>query len=515
MGVTTIFLEHHIIPEYLTRNETKRKNIQSDKVGKKFFNEIGKAYGKETQYKYESQHDVKLNGFFLNEVGVCLVLFEMGFCAKQIRSTLRYHYNNHVFGSFGLASPWENFDKYKTLNEFILSFRGNCGRLKQVLKKCVMLNPETFLFVDSRPFIFRHLGNVDQDIYQHYCGYESKMHEIISDTFEYANGSFFNEQELAPLIRSKIVTTEIQQHVTSMTLLTCVGTVKNMRNKKRLRITYSNDIVKLRKDMRKMHVSFSDKKQIIALHILASGECFLQIRGESQRTYEQQKRLLKNQKCDLILHNVNCISSKVFAFMILFAKKTINVQNLELILSNDEKTNSSYAWNILRAAIQLDQNPGAEHESAVAAQEIFDLDSITTGEEEYICLTDTPIKLRTKKQKLNVGDIVFSTPNAVFGRVKKISSNVIELCNNDVKFFASDFVVAEKNKGLFLVPAMCETATKISETVCVVASTKAIASRMSQKMLHMVAEPVSMFIFKQTVVTPALQISNDFVRRLS
>lgn len=513
MGCTTTFLEHHVTPEYLTRHEKKRKNISSDKVGKKFFNDVGKAYGKETQCAYEKQHEINLNGFFLNELAACLVLFEMGFCAKRIRMTMRYHHNNTVLSSFGLASRWEEFDRYNTLNDFVLSFRGNCGRLKQVLKKCVMTDAESFFYVESRPYVFRHLGDVDHDMFRHYCGYECKTQEEVSDTFEYGKENFFNVDQLAPLIRSKIVTTEIRRHVTSMTLLTCVGTVKNMKSKKRLKISYSEDIVKLRKDMRKMHVSFSDKKKIVALHILASGECFFQINGESQKTYDQQKRLLKHQKCDLFLHNVNCVSSKVFAFMIHFAKKTINVQNLQLVLSNDETTNSSTAWNIIRRVIELDVSPSHEHEPVVAAQEIFELKSITTGKENYICLIDAPVKPRAQKRRINVGDVAYSTTNAVFGRVKKIANGVIELVDNDVKFFVANFVAAEKIEGLILVPAACESATKVSETVCAVAATKDAAARMSRKLSHMAAEPVLMFIHKLTN-TPNVEVSNDFIKLL-
>ena len=513
MGCTTTFLEHHVTPEYLTRHEKKRKNISNDKVCKKFFNDVGKAYGKETQCVLEKQHDTNLNGFFLNELGACLVLFEMGFCAKRIRMTMRYHHNNTVLSSFGLASQWEEFDRYKTLNEFVLSFRGNCGRLKQVLRKCVMSDAESFFFVESRPYVFRHLGDVDHDMYKHFSGYECNTHEEVSETFEYGNKNFFNVEKLAPFIRSKIITTEIQRHVTSMTLLTCVGTVKNMKNKKRLKISYSEDVVKLRKDMRKMHISFSDRKKITALHILASGECFFQINGESQRTYDQQKRLLKHQKCDLFLHNVNCVSSKVFAFMIHFAKKTINVQNLQLVLSNDEKTNSSMAWNIIREVIELDLKQSQEHDPVVAAQEIFELESITTSKENHICLVDAPIKERAQKRRINVGDVAYSTANAVFGRVKKIANGVVELVDNDVKFFIADFVAAEKIEGLAIVPAACESATKVSETVCAVASTKDVAARMSRKLSHMTSEPVSMFIHKQTT-TPTIKISQDFVRLL-
>ena len=50
--------------------------------------------------------------------------------------------------------------------------------------------------------------------------------------------------------------------------------------------------------------------QIVALHLMASGECFVQVDGLSSHTYDTQKGVLKKQACDVYLHNVNCLASK-------------------------------------------------------------------------------------------------------------------------------------------------------------------------------------------------------------
>jgi hypothetical protein len=164
--------------------------------------------------------------------------------------------------TFGLPNQfWKNYDKYKSFFDFLASFRGNHAKFKTVLKSCILSNPELLLRINSRPLIFRCLGDIDVNFFESYASTSVPNAIYLPQQFEYARAGFFTADQLTALQKTKIMCEETGNFVVTTTLLTCIATIKQLCANRKAYSRFSDYVVQLKTNFRKANVSYSDNKK--------------------------------------------------------------------------------------------------------------------------------------------------------------------------------------------------------------------------------------------------------------
>lgn len=512
------FIDSHVSAEHVLRNEKKRKNVKSVRVNAELFSEIARLYGDQVRARCEEEHYSNMNGFELKEVPLCLCLFEMGFCARNIRSVLRRKNTNNCLSSFGLPNEvWKAYDAYASIFEFIDSFRGKLSHFKTVMKNCVMLNPERFLHSNSRPLIFRSLGELNVAFFEQYTSCSFSCSLALPAQFEYSRKDFFTEDQLVAMKSVRIVSEEVTDFVVATDLLACIATVCSLRDSAKLSVRYSNSVLHLDKNMRKFEVSFSDRKSIRALHMLACGEMYFEVGDEDEEeTYDAQRRTLGRKKCDVYLHNANCLGSKELAYMLYHASQSILLGTMHIVLSNGGFV--SKAWHAIESiarpsgAVSSCEKPGAGWRLGELVRHVEHLREVDA---EGICLTDVSLPA-VETRFLEKGDCVFSSHHAVFGRVCRVSAGWVTLFGDDLKLPVASVTKAPTIENTSFVPVSCESRNKLSERLILAVCDESVVSRMSTKMSAMTAEPHRVvFRLRQSLKTSTFDDSDESVEFVS
>jgi hypothetical protein len=500
------FNESNISVDHILRDEKKRKSFKSTKVNQEFFAEIGSTYGADSRRKYEQQHYLNMNGFHNKEVHTAMCLFEVGFCSKQIKYVVR----SRSCSTFGLPNVfWKNYDKYTSFSQFVDSFRGNHVKLKTVLRTCILSNPPLFLRVHTRPLIFRSLGDIDMRFFESFTSSSFHHSVYLPREFEYAKAAFFTEEQLSELQTQNIMCEESGNFVATTTLLTCIATVKQLCTDKKLQLKNSDTVLQLNSNFRKAHVSYIDKKEIKAIHILVGGEILFQVEGDCSKAYDVQRSDLKSSKRDIFIHNVNCMSSQELAYVFYFVSSNMRARAMFFVTSNDSY--ETKAWNTLRNIADIPKvNIDAGETIASHIVHVQSLKEVTfTG----ICLTDMPLDLDDSVQFFKRGDCVYSLQHAIFGRVYKVACGLVTFSGHDYKVPASACLKAHEENGFHLVPSTCETRVKISEALGLV-MTDGNRIRLLRKKMLMMSDDVSEMTYvlrNEDAVAKVLSADKEFV----
>ena len=484
LGCAAAFNEHNLSVDHILKDEKKRKSFKSTKVNQNFFAEVGRSYGPESKKNLEMQHYGKLNGFDSGEAIISLCLFEVGFCGKQIKAALRMKHQANSLPTFGLPNEfWKNYDKYQSFFDFLASFRGNHAKFKTVLKSCIVSNPELFLRINSRPLIFRCLGDIDVNFFESYASTSLPNAIYLPQQFEYARAGFFTADQLTALQKTKIMCEETGNFVVTTTLLTCIATIQQLCANKKAYSRFSDYVVQLKTNFRKANVSYSDNKRIHAVHVLAGGEVYFEVQGESTKAYDIQRSDLRCAKHDVYIHNINCVSSQELAYILYYASNNISINTMWLVLSNDP--HETKAWNTLRNIVDI---PNQNDDDAQEVQlKVTHVQSVKDVGFAGICLTDIPLKTHDEEAApfFERGECVYSLQYAIFGRVYKVSNGLITFAGHDFKVPTSACLKAQREDDIYLVPASCETRVKLSEPLGLIVTDEKRIRRLRKKMFMM------------------------------
>ena len=134
---------------------------------------------------------------------------------------------------------------------------------------------------------------------------------------------------------------ETGNFVVTTTLLTCIATIKQLCATQKAYSRFSDYVVQLKTNFRKANVSYSDNKRIHAVHVLAGGEVYFEVQGESTKAYDIQRSDLRCAKHDVYIHNVNCVSSQELAYILYY------IAGPALELYRNRHNTASNATNLL------------------------------------------------------------------------------------------------------------------------------------------------------------------------